>query len=88
MEILPNNNLKVKVSAEEYENSSNKDQFIVENYGENIKDYFKIVSDDRERNTILNIWIYKRLTTIAKISKFFFVLFIIDVIVSIILAFK
>lgn len=88
MEILPNNNIKVKVTEEEYENSNNKDQFIVETYGENIKDYFKVVSDTNERNTILNIWIYKRLTAIAKIAKFFVILTIINIIVSIILALR
>ncbi len=88
MEILPNNNLKVRVTEEEYENSTNKDQFIVETYGENIKDYYKIVSDNDDKNTILNIWIYKRLTTIATIAKFFFVLFIIDIVVTVVLALK
>lgn len=88
MEILPNNNLKVRVGRSEFENSKHKEQFIVETYKDNIKDYYKIISDNEERNTILNIWIYKKLTTITRIAKFFFIFFIVNIVVSIILALK
>ena len=88
MEILPYNKLKVEVSEEEYESSENKEQFIVEAYGEGMKYYYKIVSDNEEKNTILNIYIYKRLSTITKIAKFFLALTILDIIATFILALK
>lgn len=83
--------LYYQVSENEYNTSENKEQFHTEmlegNQG-SASFHYKTITDEKEKNTILNYEIYELLKKIKNIGLFFVILFIVNIIASIILALR
>lgn len=83
--------LYYQVSENEYNASENKEQFHTEMLESNqgsTSFHYKTITDEKEKNTILNYEIYELLKKIKNIGLFFVILTIINLIASVILALR
>lgn len=85
-----NNELLVELNKDEYDKSENKEAIKTESISNSANGtyYYKTITDDQEKNTILNFAIYELLIKIKNIGLFFVILTIINLIVSVILALR
>lgn len=84
------NEILIEIDKNEYDKSENKEAIKTESVSNSANGtyYYKTITDDQEKNIILNFAIYELLIKIKNIGLFFVILTIINIIVSIILALK
>jgi len=91
IQLNENNDMLIEISKKEYKSIDDKDKTYVRYANDNPNDfhyYYKKISDESEKNFILNFAIYELLKKIKNIGLFFVILTIINIIISIILALK
>ena len=91
IQLNENNDMLIEISKKEYESVDDKDKTYVRYANDNPNDfhyYYKKISDESEKNFLLNYGIYETLIKIKNIGLFFVILTIISIVASIILALK
>lgn len=76
------NNLTYEVTKEEYEKSENKDNYEIRQDEQGRDYYYKIVTDKKEKDTILQYHSYRLLSKISKIATFFLVITVIALFIA------
>ena len=85
-----NNEILIEIDQNEYDKSTNKEFIKKESISNSANGtyYYKTITDEQEKNTIINYKIYETLIKIKNIGLFFVILTIINIIASVILALR
>lgn len=92
IEMMSEGKLKVEIDKEEYmKNYQNNDNYTIDPPNatpDSAWNYYKTITDEQEKNTIINYKIYETLIKIKNIGLFFVLLALANIIATFILAFK
>lgn len=82
-----NNEFLVELTRDEYDKLTDKETIKTESISNsnNGTYYYKTITDEQEKNTIINYKIYETLIKIKNIGLFFVILTILNIIISIII---
>ena len=85
-----NNEILIEIDQNEYDKLEDKESIKKESISNSLNGtyYYKKITDENEKNFLLNFAIYELLSKIKNIGLFFVILTIINIIVSVILALR
>lgn len=91
IQLNENNDLLIEISKKDYISIDDKEKTYIRYANDNPNDfhyYYKKITDENEKNFLLNYGIYETLIKIKNIGLFFVILTIINIIASILLALR